>query len=307
MENQILRPVLEAIIEIFGMFAIGALLRKLKFIDKEDLSKFSSVVFDVLFPIMIFASIATQLKPDRICELWMLPLIGFLMMLLGWILGWGLRYGMQNRGNGRTETFHHFCIVNNYIFLPLIVISNLWGETYEPLLFLFNVGSTIGLWTIGIGVLTGSDLKRAVKNILSPNLLAVFLGFIVVWLQIPLPGVVLKVANKSGGAAVPLILLLIGATLWGNIKNIFDDKWDICYLTLCRLILIPLINIWIIKMIPMPLDIYRVAFVVSIMPVSVNTSVLTLRYGGNPELAGQAAVITTVVSIVTIPLLLYLL
>jgi predicted permease len=307
MENQILRPVLEAIIEIFGVFAIGALLRKLKFIEKEDLSKFSSVVFDVLFPIMIFSSIATQLKPDRICELWMLPLIGFLMMLLGWILGWGLRYGMQNRGNGRTETFHHFCIVNNYIFLPLIVISNLWGETYEPLLFLFNVGSTIGLWTIGIGVLTGSDLKRAVKNILSPNLLAVFLGFIVVWLQIPLPGVVLKVADKSGGAAVPLILLLIGATLWGNIKNIFDDKWDICYLTLCRLILIPLINIWIIKMIPMPLDIYRVAFVVSIMPVSVNTSVLTLRYGGNPELAGQAAVITTMVSIITIPLLLYLL
>lgn len=307
MENQILRPVLEAIIEIFGMFAIGALLRKLKFIEKEDLSKFSRVVFDVLFPIMIFSSIATRLDPDRIYELWMLPVIGFLMMLLGWILGWGLRYGVQNRGNGRIETFHHFCIANNYIFLPLIVISNLWGATYEPLLFLLNVGSIIGLWTIGIGVLAGSDLKRAAKNILSPNLLAVFLGFIVVWLQIPLPGVMLKVAEKSGGAAVPLILLLIGATLWGNIKNIFNDKWDICYLTLCRLILLPLINIWIIKMIPMPLDIYRIAFVVSIMPVSVNTLVLTLRYGGNPELAGQAAVITTVVSIVTIPLLLYLL
>lgn len=307
MELHILKPVFEAIIEIFGMFAIGAVLRRYKFIEKEDLAKFSRIVFDVLFPIMIFSSIVNRLDRGRISELWTLPLIGFFMMVLGWLIGMVLRYGVQKRSDGRIETFHHFCAINNFAFLPLIVISNLWGDTYEPLLFILNVGSTIGLWTIGIAVLAGGDIKRAVKNIISPNLIAVLLAFIVVLFDIPLPGVVMKVAGKAGGAAVPLILLLIGATLYGNVRNIFANKWDIGYLTICRLLLIPLINIFIIKLIPLPLDIYRIAFVVSIMPVSVNTSVLTLRYGGNPEYAGQAAVITTVASIVTIPLMLYFL
>ncbi len=304
MDFHILKPVFEAIIEIFGMFAIGAVLRRYKYIEKEDLAKFSRIVFDILFPIMIFSSIVNRLDRSRLSEMWVLPVIGFLMMLLGWIIGFVLKFGVQKREDGRIETFHHFCAINNFAFLPLIVISNLWGDTYEPLLFILNVGSTIGLWTIGIATLAGGDMRRALKNIVSPNLIAVLLGFLVVLLNIPLPGVMMKVAGKAGGSAVPLILLLIGATLYGNVKNIFANKWDIGYLTVCRLFLLPMVNIFIIKLVPLPLDIYRIAFVVSIMPVSVNTSVLTLRYGGNPEYAGQAAVITTIASIISIPVML---
>jgi hypothetical protein len=101
------------------------------------------------------------------------------------------------------------------------------------------------------------------------------------------------------------MLLLIGASLYDS-KKVFENKRDIIYLSFIRLILIPLLSILLLWLLPLPDDAYRVAFVVAIMPVSVSTVVLTRKYGGSPDLAGQAALITTIASIISIPLLMML-
>lgn len=301
------KQVIEAIIEIFGMFVIGGCLRHFKFLKHDDLDTLSKLVFDVLFPVLVFTSMVRELDPSRLKELWQLPLIGFGMIVLGAVLGSVLKKGMRDSGRGRGETFHMFCAVNNFSFLPIIVISNLWGEGLLPQLFIMNVGSTIGLWTVGVSVLSGGSLGGSWRNILTPNIVATVVGIGVAVSGLPLPGVLLKITAKAGGTAVPLILLIAGAALYNSAKNLLDGKFDIVYLSFCRLLLLPLINIFLIKLLHLPEDFHRVAFAVSIMPVSVSATVMTLRYGGSPEFAGQGAVITTVLSIVSMPLLMLLL
>ena len=299
-----IKQVIFAIIEIFTIFAIGGYVRHKKMLEEEDLTRLSKLVVDVLFPLMAFASITKNLNPNKLNELWIMPLAGFSIIALGAILGIILKKGLKNRSPERVATFHHYCAMNNYVFLPIIILHNLWGEEYIPLLFIMTIGSTIGLWTIGVGLL-GGNLKEAIKNIFSINLLTVIIAIAVVLLKIPVPAIVTSISTKVGSAAVPLMLILIGAAIYGA-PHLFKNKWDISYLTFVRLILIPLIIVGILKLLDLPENLFRVIFIVSLMPVSSSSAVITRRFGGDPNFAGQAIIVTTIASIITIPIMIYL-
>ena len=296
-----------AILEIFGLFVIGAILRWRGLLRHNDLDRLSKVIFDILFPLMIFASLYRELKAEQLYRLWSLPVIGFGLMAFGAILGFLLQYGMRHRENGRGETFLHFCAVNNFQFLPLIVIANLWGPRYIPLLFILNLGSNLGQWTIGIALLSGGNSRQAMKNILNPNVYAILITLGIILLRIPIPTLVVNIADRAGAAALPMCLIVVGAALFGAARHLLQNWWDMVWLCLCRLAILPLLTILILKFLPLPNDVYRIAFIVGIMPVSMSAAVLTIRYGGSPEYAGQAAVVTTLVSLVTMPLLMTLL
>jgi malate permease and related proteins len=304
--NDMLVKIIYAIIEMFCMFGVGALAMRLKFIEKEDLSKLGRLVIDIMFPMLAFSSITSKFDPSQLNELWLLPVFGFALMFSGGILGFAFRYGMRNRKDERMITFHHFCAINNYVFLPLIILQSLWGDKYVALLLIMNIGSTLGFWTVGVGILSGGCIKRTLKNIFSINLLAVMLALAFCFLKIPVPELAANVFSKIGGAAVPLMLIVIGAAIWNSAHHLLKNKWDIIYLSLVRLIIIPLILVCILKLLPLPLEVFRVVFVVSIMPVSSSAVVFMRRFGGNPDLAAQAAVVTTLLSILTIPLMTYL-
>ena len=292
-----------AIVETFGMFAVGALVMHLKFLDEKDLNKLSRLIVDIFFPMLAFDSITRNFDPSQLKELWLMPTLGFGLMLFGGILGFGLRYGMRNRTHDRMVTFHHFCAVNNYLFLPLIVIFNLWGDKYLALLFIMNIGSTIGFWTIGVGLLAGGDARKTFNNIFSINQAAVVLALAFCFCRIPVPAIAGNIFHKLGGCSVPLILLLIGAAIYHS-PQLFKDKWDIFYMTAVRLVIIPGLVILILNNLPLPAEVYKVTYIVALMPVSAVSAVITKRFGGSPEFAGQSIIFTTVTSLLTIPLML---
>ena len=304
--NEMLVKIIYAIIEMFCMFCVGALAMRLKFIEKDDLSKLGRLVIDIMFPMLAFSSITSTFDPSQLNELWMLPVFGFGLMFSGGLLGFVFRYGMRNRSDERAITFHHFCAINNYVFLPLIILQSLWGDKYIALLLIMNIGSTLGFWTVGVGILSGGCIRRTLKNVFSINLFAVALALTFCFFNIPVPELAAKVFSKIGGAAVPLMLIVIGAAICNSAHHLLKNKWDIIYLSLVRLIIIPLILVSILKHLPLPLEVFRVVFIVSIMPVASSAVVFMRRFGGDPDLAAQAAVVTTLLSILTIPLMTYL-
>ena len=303
--NDMLVKIIYAIIEMFCMFGVGALAMRLKFIEKEDLSKLGRLVIDIMFPMLAFSSITSTFDPSQLNELWLLPVFGFGLMFSGGLLGFAFRYGIRNRKDERMITVHHFCAINNYVFLPLIILQSLWGDKYVALLLIMNIGSTLGFWTVGVGILSGGCIKKTLKNIFSPTLLAIILALSFCFFKIPVPELAANVFSKIGSISVPLMLIVIGAGIYNSAHHLLKNKWDILYLSLVRLIVIPLILISILNMLPLPLEIFRVVFIVSIMPVAVSAVVFMRRFGGNPDLAAQAAVVTTLLSILTIPLMTY--
>ncbi len=299
-----IEQVILAIAEIFTIFVIGGFLRHKKILLEQDITRLSKLVVDVLFPLMVFSSITKNFNPKQLNDLWIMPLAGFGIMAFGAVIGIFLKKGLRDKTPEKLATFHHYCAINNYVFLPIIILENLWGETYIPLLLIMTVGSTIGLWTIGVALLGGSH-KNVLKNILNMNLAAVVIAITIVMLKIPIPALVTNISTKLGGAAVPLMLLFIGAAIYGT-PHLFKNKRDMIYLIFIRLIVLPMIIVGVLKLLHLPENIFRVIFIVSLMPVPVSSAVLTRRFGGDPDFAGQAIIVTTTASIVTIPIMIYL-
>jgi len=296
-----------AILETFIIFGIGAFLVHRKMLDEKGIVQISNLTLDVLFPLMTIGSVTRNFKAAELMDLWILPAMGFGMMAFGMALGMLFSRIMAYGTKERKAMFQHFCTCNNYLFLPLIVLDNLWGDKYVSLLLMMNIGSTIGFWTLGIAAFGGTTFKETMRNIFSINLYAVVIALVMVGFSIPLPNVLGKVCNTLGNAAVPLVLIGIGAAIYNSLGKFKKHLFDVLYLSIVRLVLLPIALIMMLKMLPIPQEMFRVLAVVALMPVSSSSVLVARRYGGDLDFASQAIVITTALSIFTAPLMLMLL
>ncbi|MDR0932050.1 MAG: AEC family transporter, partial [Victivallales bacterium] len=202
-------------------------------------------------------------------------------------------------------TFHHICAINNYVFLPIIVLQNVYGERHVALLLLMNVGSTIGFWTIGILTLTGGgSLSKTFKNIFTINIAAVMAALAVALLHIPVPEALDYTFKYLGNITIPLMLILIGVALVGCFKGMVENWRDMLLLSAIRLIVIPVTLLVLLRLLMLPTEVYQVTAVVALMPAASVSVLIAKRYGGDSDFAGRAILITTFLSLGTIPLLM---
>ncbi len=306
MDNyEIIEKVFYSITETFLALGFGALLFKKNYISAGEMSRLSTLSLDVFFPILTFSTIVKSFSVDNWQEAVLMPVLGFVLMALGALLGYMLLWGLRNSSTARQRTFHHLCAINNYVLLPLIVVGNLWGERHVALLLLMNVGSTIGFWTIGIITFTGIEegLKKW-RNILSWNIYAVLLavGWVLTGWKMPL--VLTETTTLLGCLAVPFMLILSGAALMQTVNGLLKNPFDAIYFAVIRLFLLPLVIIMLLKLLPLPPEVYQVVFVVALMPAAVSSVLVAREYGGSAEFTGQAIMITTFLSLLTIPLMI---
>ena len=299
--------VILAILETFIFFGFGAWAYYLKMIEDKDLGKLGRLSIDMLLPFLTFSSVVKNFTAKDIGMIWQLPLIGLGIMAFGALCGYLLVYGLHDKSPRRNGTFIHLAIANNYIFLPLVVLGNLFGTKAVAALMLLSVGSTIGFWTFGVGVLAGRDFKRVFRNVCSTNMAAIVLALIFVFLGIQVPAFGMNIFEKLGTLAVPLSLLLIGASMYKTGIRMLVHRFDAVYTLIARLVIIPFFTVFLLKLLPLEPLVYHVALIVSLMPASCTSVLIVRKYGGCPDFAGQSVFFSTIACIVTVPVFLYFL
>jgi malate permease and related proteins len=305
--SHIALPILLSIAEISGLLIIGGMSRYYRYIDERDITRWSKFVLDILYPAFIFSTITRGFDHNRIHEVWMLPLIGFGIGIVGFIFGLALKYGLYSKDPDIVRTFLYGCMVNNYGFLPIVIVSNLWGTGMVANLFFLTLGSTIIQWTLGVSVLGAGDAKTVIKNLFSPTLLAIIAGMLVSLTGVEhyIPSMIEKIIISAGSAAVPLMLILSGAALFNPAA--WNVTWQVLYLTIVRLIILPLLVIVGLRLLHLPQDVYVLSVLIALMPLAVSQTIFIRIFGGHPEYAACSSLISTIGSIITIPLALWLL
>lgn len=306
--NNITFPIVLSIAEIFGLLSIGAAGRYLRYLEERDIDRWSRLVLDFLYPAFIFSSITAGFQTGRRHELWVLPLIGLGIAMGGALLGLGLRYGLRTKDKDMERTFLYFCAVNNYGFLPVVIVQNLWGgQVMLANLFFLTLGSTIATWTVGVGVLGSTSVKQMGRNLLTPTLLATVVAIVMSWFgwNRHIPHVVSHILVSAGSASVPMMLVLSGASMFK--PAVWRITWQVGYVTFVRLLILPACAIGILRLIALPSDVYEIAVIIALMPLAVSSVIYTRIFGGEQDFAASASLVTTIASIVTIPLALWLL
>lgn len=196
------------------------------------------------------------------------------------------------------------CSFSSILFIGIPIVNALFGQVGLIILVSFNTIGNLFFFGFGESVFSGKLDISIRKIILTPAILAAMLGMLLFLLKIELPPVVITPIQKIGDMTTPVAMIINGCLLSEklSIKLFLNrDSWLFCFL---RLIIIPLILISIFKVfISNPL-LLSIVSLVSCMPSGSVNSVYAEKYAAQGSIASEFIVMSTLLSIFTIPVIL---
>ena len=214
-------------------------------------------------------------------------------------------FGDKIRKTGsRMPIFRFACIFSNAAYMGFPLISALFGS--EGLLYasayvtVFN----ILLWTLGYGLVSGgSSVKEVARSLVrTPVLYAIVVGLGIYLLQIPLPTLITQPLELLAGVNTPLSMLITGMLIdAGDVRSIVTDK-HIWKLASVRMLLIPAATLALFGVLGFHGTAAQVVTLLECCPAAAITSVFAVQFGHDEHFAAGSVVLTTLLSIVTLPL-----
>lgn len=300
------QTVLGAVVPIFVITAVGLLIRKLNWLTEEADQSLLRVNINLLMPCLILDAALGNPALSEPRNLLLAPLVGFATLALGVILAIA-----SQRLHGLTEpsarrTFAFSVGLYNYGYLPLPLALLLFDKPTAGVLFVHNVGVEIGLWTLGVMMLTGQRLGRDWRKIVNAPLVAILLAVVLNALgwESFIPKVVLTGVHLLGQCAIPMALILIGAVVADHLHEFHSASgWRVISTAVfLRMGVLPMLFLLIAKFLPASVELKRVLVLQAAMPAAVFPIIMARHYKGDPATAMRVVIGTSVVGLVTIPL-----
>lgn len=298
------------ILPVFALIAIGAVMRRVKWLTAEADASLLKLVVNFLYPCLIFENVLGNAALRQPGNLLLAPLVGFVTIAMGIYLSYyaGRAIGLT-QGEG-LRTFAFSTGIYNYGYVALPLMAALFGSDSVGVLLVHNVGCEAAIWTVGILMLAGLSLRDGWRKLVNPPVFALIAAVLGNTLDLGrfMPGVALNVIHLSAACAIPLGLMLIGATLvefFTRPRELFDVRVTLTS-SLLRLGVLPVLFLLLAKFLPCPDDLKRVIIVQAAMPAGILPLVIAKHYGGRPLTAVQVVIGTTVLGVFLIPLWLHL-
>ncbi len=293
----------------FLLMCIGILIAKIGVITKENITLFPPFIIKVVMPCLTFSlmiengtTFAALADYGPVVAGQVLSYL--FLMVLGWLSAkaFRMRYPLAN--------MHRGCHVGgNYGFIGIPLLMVLFasgeGQQYIPVCAAVD---TIFIWTIGILFFTYSKeggMASGLRNLFNPVIISILLGLIVASLHIELPSFIGDTVSSVGDCSTPLALIYLGASL--------------CFINLkSAAMLKEIFALVVVRMVLAPVAVYAVAShfltgtetvlltVICATPVMASMVSVAHQYRLDEEYASAAIFVTTVASLVTIPLVFFL-
>lgn len=228
--------------------------------------------------------------------------LGFSLILAGIGIGYlvGKAIGLEPGNGMRTFALASGC--QNYGYTAVPVVQILWGSSALAVLFVHNIGVEIAIWSFGVILLSGES-KMNWKRMINGPIIAVVLGLSLVLLHLDdkITGAPRTAISMIGIGAFPIALIMTGAAMLDLVGK-EKPSWNIIIGSiLVRMVFTPMVIIACAKFIPMSDELKQVLLVQSAMPAAMVPILLAKIYGGRPVVAVQVVIVTTIVSIFSLP------
>lgn len=297
-----------AMAQIFILGAFGYILVKRNMLSQAGLEALSRLVIQVIFPAMIFTQLLQHFSFSLYPDWWIFPLVSLLITAAGLTVGLLLLKAIKLK----THRLQFLSLVGfqNSGYLPLAMAAAMFsGRELSNIfiyIFLFLLGFDLAAWPLGIYMLTyDKEAKFKLRHIFSPPVIANLstLALIALGLNKFVPAVVFKPVQMIANCTLPLALIVVGGNVaLARLKRI--DKRALFFFLLGKLIILPLLGMWIVLRLGLP-QLFGFLIVMQLaMPSATLLSVIIRRYNREDALISQGIFFSHIVSLVTIPLFL---
>lgn len=300
------------IFTIILLIGVGLIAARGKMINQNIYNFCSKFLMKFCVPALLFENALRNVTWEFLDSMGIMLLIPFAVQFLNYGLAMlaSLVFKVKHKDRG---VFIAIFAVSNSIFIGLPVTLAIYGELSVPFVtacFIANIVCFWGLIVPGIARDGGAPtvtLRQKVTQVFSPPLIAFLFGCALNLIGIAVPSFITSAASYLGGVVTPLSMILIAFLLFTMGKNAFVLSRSTIIATIGRFVVAPTVCIIICLIAQVPADIAKVFVIITAMPVMNQAVILAGVYKANDYMAAQALAFTCIMSIVTIPLYVFLL
>lgn len=303
--------ILHQMVQLFIVIGIGYLLFKVKMIGVEFNRQATKLLVNCTMPATIMSSVLAQPAERDLSIVFkvfgislviyiLLPVLAILVVKL-------IRIPKEQQG-----LYMFMTTFSNVGFMGFPVVGSIFGDTAVFYAAMLNIIFTIANFTYGVvqmnyGTVSSGGKLFKWKNLLSPGLIFSVLSVLVYVASVTFPADVVSVIDTLGSLTTPMAMLLIGSTLATmDIRSVINEKRVYAFIPF-RQIIVPVIVWGILRLFVRDTLILGVMTVLLLMPVANNSVLFATMFEKDEQLAAKTVFISTVFSIVSVPLMLYIL
>jgi auxin efflux carrier (AEC) len=304
----------QSILSIVVMISIGYILAYKGWFNEEASKLFSKIVINISLPALMISNLMGTFTKESLSHAGIGLLIPLISMLLCYfvsiVITKIIKISPKRRG-----TFQCMFFLSNTIFIGLPINLALFGDGSVPYVLYYYFSNSTIFWTLGVYVIRrdsginneGIFSLETLKKIFTPPLMGFIIAVILIMLGIQLPKFIMDSCKYLGNLTTPLSMFFIGIVIQSiKLSSLKFDR-DMLWVIIGRFFVSPLIIYFLCSIVAVPELMKNVFVIQAALPVMANTAIVTKEYTADYEYAAVMIAITTISSLIFIPIYRFLL
>ena len=286
---------------------LGFLLGKLKLISKKTNQEITNLLLVIFMPASLFMAFPSSYDKAS-ADLFFSGLLGGVLVMSMLIILAKAIFNKKFFGEELSYESQFGLVFNNATFLGYPIVSSTFGPNGILAYCGFIIAFNIALFSYGIWLFEHKITFKLIRSVIfNPNIIAVILGMVLFLLNIKLPNLVTDAVGFVGGATTPLSIICIGFML--SQSKIFRvlKKWRLAITAITQLIVGPLATWGMLTLLNFPPEVVQVCTLIEALPTVTSLGLFAVKYGGNAIEASELVTISTIFSMITMPIMVMLL
>lgn len=284
---------------MFLLVAIGFLIRKRGIVNTEGRMNMIDLCLHLTLPFNVLNSFMRKWDWNlfRACGIILLLSVGLnaVSVFFSAIL-------FRKQEEKRQKSLKYGTIISNSGFLGNPMVEGIYGADGLLYAALFMLPVRIVMWTVGMAVFLKGEKGKLWKNILThPCIVAIYAGVIVMVSGVQFPTFVEKTITGISNCNTPLSMMLVGMMLAEVKPKGLIDKTMVFYASV-RLLIIPAVVFALTAYLPIDSMLRGITVIMAGMPAPITTALLSAKYGGDEQYATGMIFLSTLLSLITLPL-----
>lgn len=286
---------------MFVYVVTGIIMAKICILKHEGRSSFINLLMDITLPCMILNSFNVDTSIDQLIAAGEIMIISTVCVFIAWVTG---KIFWRKQPPERKAVLEFSTLFSNAGNAGMPIVASVFGTEGVFYASFYLLPVRILIWTMGLSLFVDErDTKKRLMILLkTPSLVVVFIGIALMFMPFRLPTVLSTAIKNIGDMTGPLSMMIIGAALGeSNIRDAFDI--DAFKVAAVRLAIQPLIFLFLFRSLGVQDILWQVTVTLTAMPAAANTEIIAEMYGKDYAFAARCVVVSTVVSLFSVPVL----
>ena len=296
---------LQQLLILFAMALCGFGITRAGLLSETGRKQFAALIVHLFNPLLILSSVCNYDASEA------RGLVGqnfaLAMLVHTFLFAAGFLYARLLRLRRRERSLYTMAIgMNNIAYMGIPLIRGSLGEEYVIFIAFYILFFNVLVYTLGVHLarnMADNPAPFSARGLLNIGTITSLVAILLFLFRLRPPAPVTTFLGYMGNVTIPLSMIVIGSSIaQQNLREIFLDRRNYLFVAV-KMLLIPAVGILVLRNLPFDRNVLTVGFVLLSMPTANIVAMLSSEYGGHGDQANVLITLTTILSVLTVPLL----